>query len=73
MSPHQQKTEVLIRPFKVREAQGDGGRRLPRERGSAAAEAGLQPLDPPLLTGGGEHQDSSGVGASARCSPPRFL
>lgn len=65
----------LTRPLKAGEAQGDGGRRLSRKLGSAAAEAGLQPLEPPLLTSGGVHQGSSGVGvgASARCSTPRLL
>lgn len=76
MSPHQLKTEALIRLLKAVEARADGGRRLPRERGTAAVEAGLQLLDPPPSDSGGEHHGSSGVGVAApplRCSPPRLL
>lgn len=63
------------------QGRGSSGRRRAealqkaRQLGSAAAEAVLQPLEPPLLTSGGEHQGSSsvGVGTSARCSTPRLL
>ena len=59
----------LTRPLKAREAQGDGGRRLPREQGSAAAEAGLQLPGSLPSASGGEHQSSSGVSEAVPLLP----